>query len=84
MAWVRRALKALIPPHVIDESYGEQFQAGEENTGEGKVGIFLWREGSTLLGWGSLLHWKQAESFSEGWSLDVGLRKPEGAARTTA
>lgn len=36
------------------------------------------------LGWGSLLHWKPAENFPEGWKLDVGLRKPEVSAGATA
>lgn len=48
MDWLGSALKAhLVLPPATGEFYGEQLQGGKEDTREGKVRVFLWREGST-------------------------------------
>lgn len=74
MVWVGRAFKAhLVPPPAIGESYGEQFQGGKEDMREGKVGVFLWREGSASqveAGLGFFGTLEMSRGFF--WGLEVG------------
>lgn len=74
---------------ILGESHGEQFQGEKEYMREAKwctataEGRLLIAERGCQAGLGFFSALEISREFSEKWNLDVGLRKPEGAALAT-